>query len=385
MHHDHQGFKPAQKVVQHLRTKSNADPLDMLATKLADMTDAVLKRVEASETKLADVDKLIDEHEVKLSRMNGGAVSQDQTWGEQFVTTNEADIKELATSNAGSVKMNVKALTGAEASGGAIDVPMRDSVSMLPKRRIVVRSLLNTIGTESGTVEYAAQTERPTAADTVAEGAEKPESSIAWELRNTPTRVIAHFVKASNQIISDAPQIQGMIDSELRYGLAIKEEQQLLYGDGTGANLTGLTPAATGFANPLADYTPATKLDTLGLAILQVSLADHMPSGIVVHPSDWWEMRLMKDNDNRYILGDPQAVVTPSLFGLPVVTTKAMTAGEFLVGDMMAAGTMYDRWQPRVELGFVNDDFTKNMVTIRAEERIALAVKHGDAMSYGTF
>jgi HK97 family phage major capsid protein len=242
------------------------------------------------------------------------------------------------------------------------------------------------IQTESGTVEYAAQTARPTAADTVAEEALKPESDIAWELRNVPTRVIAHWVKASSQILSDAPQIGGMIDSELRYGLALKEEQQILYGDNTGANLNGLTPNAAAFADPLSGAIPAAnKLDEIGLAVLQVSLADFMPSGIVLHPSDWWEMRLLKDADNRYILGDPQSAVAPNLFGLPVVPTKAMTAGEFLVGDMFSAATFYDRWQPRVEVGYVDDDFTRNMVTIRAEERVALAVRHGDALSYGTF
>jgi len=186
--------------------------------------------------------------------------------------------------------------------------------------------------------------------------------------------------------MSDAPQIEGMIDSDLRYGLALKEEEQILFGDNTGANLDGLTPNATAFVNPLdGEYTPSTAIDTIGLAILQVTLADYMPSGIVIHPADWMKMRMTKDGDSKYILGDPQAVVEPNLFGLPVVPTKAMTAGNFLVGDLRSAATLYDRWQPRVEVGFVDDDFTRNMVTIRAEERIALAVRHGEAMAYGSF
>ena len=96
-------------------------------------------------------------------------------------------------------------------------------------------------------------------------------------------------------------------------------------------------------------------------------------------------MRLLKDTDGKYLLGDPQTVVAPSLFGLPVIVTKSMTAGSFLVGDFMSAGTLYDRWAPRVEVGFENDDFTKNLITIRAENRLALAVKNGDALVYGSF
>lgn len=379
----HEKITPAQRVVAGLRTKDAGNELEIIASKVADMTDATIKRLEAVEAENKELGEAMDQIELKSVRHNSPMVTK--SWGQQFVEGNKSDLSDLSEANAGSVKMNVKAVTGAVASGGPIDVPMRDNTAMLPQRSILVRSLLNVIGTDSGTVEYAAQTTRATNADTVEEGALKPESDLAWELRNTPTRVIAHWVKASNQILSDAPQIQGMIDSELRYGLDLKEEEQLLFGNGTGANLSGLTPAAAPFANPLTGYVPSTKLDTLGLAILQVSLADFMPSGVVVHPSDWWEMRLLKDGDNRYMLGDPQANVEQSLFGLPVVTTKAMTSGSFLVGDMRSAATMYDRWQPRVEVGFVDDDFTRNLVTIRAEERIALAVRHGEAMSFGTF
>lgn len=85
-----------------------------------------------------------------------------------------------------------------------------------------------------------------------------------------------------------------MIDSELRYGLALAEEAQLLFGDGTGANLTGLVPAATAFADPLSQSNP-NMIDLIGSAILQVALADHMPDGIIMHPSDWMRMRLAKD------------------------------------------------------------------------------------------
>ncbi len=385
MYHDNKPFAAAEAVIADMRTKSESDPLDMLAQKLADMTDATIKRIEETEKKQASLDNTLDDHEKRLARKGAGGIAPT-TWGQQFIAEKSEEIAGLSEASGGGVKLNIKSVTGATTSGGAIDVPMRDTTAMLPQRSLVVRSLLNVIQTESGTVEYAAQTARPTAADTVAEEALKPESDIAWELRNVPTRVIAHWVKASSQILSDAPQIGGMIDSELRYGLALKEEQQILYGDNTGANLNGLTPNAAAFADPLSGAIPAAnKLDEIGLAVLQVSLADFMPSGIVLHPSDWWEMRLLKDADNRYILGDPQSAVAPNLFGLPVVPTKAMTAGEFLVGDMFSAATFYDRWQPRVEVGYVDDDFTRNMVTIRAEERVALAVRHGDALSYGTF
>ncbi len=96
-------------------------------------------------------------------------------------------------------------------------------------------------------------------------------------------------------------------------------------------------------------------------------------------------MRLLKDADGKYILGDPAAAVEPRLFGLPVVPTKAMNAGSFLVGNFAEAATIYDRWQARIEVGYVNDDFVRNLCTILAEERLALAVKNPQALTYGNF
>jgi len=162
MYHDKKGIAPASQVIATLRTKSEGDPLDMLAQKIADMTDATLERIEAGEKKLADLDAVASDQERTLARLKGGGGGRlQQSWGEQFVTSNEAELKSLSESNSGGVKMNIKAVTGATGSGGAIPVPMRDSTAMLPQRTLYVRSLLNVIGTDAGTVEYAAQTARP--------------------------------------------------------------------------------------------------------------------------------------------------------------------------------------------------------------------------------
>lgn len=115
-------------------------------------------------------------------------------------------------------------------------------------------------------------------------------------------------------------------------------------------------------------------LDTIALAILQNALADEPADGIIVHPPDWMRMRLLKDVDVKYILGDPATAVQPVLFGLPVVAIKMMAQDKFLVGNFQRAATIYDRWTPRVEVSTEYADFfTRNLVAILAEEPIALA------------
>ncbi|MBE0455779.1 MAG: phage major capsid protein [Roseovarius sp.] len=380
------GMAAIKAAGEHLRTKDAGDPFDTLAAKIGQMADTTAERLREVETKSAGATEAIADLEQRLARGDGGGTPlRPESWGEEFTKSQGEAIRALSESNRGRVALNVKAtLTGGATSAGGLDVPARDATAMMPRRRLTIRDLLNVMQVESGTVEYAQQTDRTNAAATVAEGAGKPESGLAWELRTTSAKVIAHWVKASRQILEDAPMLRGMIDGELRYGLALTEEAQLLYGDGTGSNLSGLVTNATAFADPLSLASP-TMIDMVGSAILQTALTDFAPDGVVVHPSDWMRMRMLKDADGKYLLGDPQSQVTPQLFGLPVVATQAMTVDKFLVGSFASAGTLYDRWQPRVEVGYENDDFTKNLVTVLAEERIALAVKWGDALTYGDF
>lgn len=276
------------------------------------------------------------------------------------------------------------ATTNAAGSAGALSSPYRDSLNQLPRTRRTVRDLLPAIKIEVGSVEYPNMVNRNLNAGMVAETATKPESDLQFELKTTAAKVIAHWMKASRQVLDDVPQLSNIIDSELLYGLALKEEQQLLSGDGTGQNLLGMIPQATAYAAPIT-VPGATAIDNIALAALQTSLALYEPDGVIVNPADWWAMRLTKDSQGRYIMGDPQSVVQPVLFGLPVVSTPAIAVDKFLVGAFKQAATIYDRWEARIEVGYVDKDFINNMVTVLAEERLAFAVKNVKALTYGDF
>ena len=236
---------------------------------------------------------------------------------------------------------------------------------------------------DGNALEYVRETGFTNAAAAVAETAKKPQSDIQFDLVSTTAKVIAHYVKASRQILSDAPMLASYIDGRLRYGLAYKEEQQLLNGDGTGQNLLGIVPQATAFAAPFA-LIGATTMDTLRLAMLQAVLAEFPATGHVLNPIDWARIELTKDSEGRYIIGQPQGVASPTMWGLPVVSTQAMASGKFLTGAFRMGAQLFDRWMARVEVATENeDDFVKNLVTILAEERLALAVYRPEAFIYG--
>lgn len=356
-------------------------------------TDAVEKQlakldegVKTALAKAGTVEAILNDLEQKMDQPMG-SFAPPQTWGRQVAESEQ--VKSLAGitgSQPGRVRVELKDITSAPTSGGALDPSMRDTqVNPLPGRQPRIRDLLMTINTTSGNVEYVDQTTRTNNAAPQAEGALKAESAFAWELKNLPIRTIAHWTKASVQILADAPQLQSIIDTELRYGLALAEENQLLNGDGLSPNLDGLLTNAAAY---VADFTPTTEtmIDKVGLGMLQVTLADYVPNGVILHPSDWMRIRLLKNADGEYLLGDPQSNPNPLLFGLPVVATTAIAKDTFLVGDFRRAATLYDREQANVALSTEDgDNFVRNLVTIRAEERLGLAVKNPNAMSLGDF
>lgn len=314
-----------------------------------------------------------------------------QSLGEQFVN-NEAVRAFLAKTNPrGRVDVTFNAaITSVTtdtdgAAGDLVGTTRLPGVVALPQRRMTVRDLLSPGRMDGSTLEYVKETGFTNKAAPVAENAVKPESSMKFDLVTTSAKVIAHWVKASRQILDDASQLQSIVDQRLRYGLAYVEEQQLLNGDGTGQNLLGIVPQASAYTAPIT-VSGATIIDQIRLALLQAELAEYPSTGIVMNPKDWTRVELLKDNQGRYIIGNPQGNAAASLWGIPVVATQAMQEDKFLAGAFRLGAQLFDRWETRVEVSTENqDDFIRNMVTILAEERLALAVYRPEAFVYGDF
>lgn len=287
----------------------------------------------------------------------------------------------------GSHKVAVQnAITSADGSAGDLIVTRRETeIVGLPRRRPRIRSLLNAVSTDSNMVEYAKMVTRTNGAAVVAEGATKPQSNYVWDRADAPVRTIAHWVPVTRQALEDAKQLRGEIDSELRYGLDLAEDEELLNGDGTGQHLSGLRANATAYAAPFA-VDNETPIDTLRLAILQLELADYYYDGTILNPTEWARIELTKDANGQYVFANVLQLAGPTLWGRPVVSTTAMDAGDFMVGQYEVAATIYDRMDAEVLFSSEDqDNFIKNMLTARAEKRLALAVKRGAALVDGTF
>lgn len=305
----------------------------------------------------------------------------------QLVAESEA-LKAFVKNGAkGAVKIEVlNAITSAGGSAGAlIPTDRTGEIISLRRRAPRIRSLLNQGRTASNMVEYAKQTLRTNNAAVVAEGAQKAESAYEWAPADAPVRTIAHWVPIARQTLDDAPTLRTELDSELRYGLDLAEDEELLNGDGTGQHLSGLRANATAFAAPFS-VDNETPIDTLRLALLQLELADYAGDGFVLNPIEWTRIELTKNEIGGYIFANVLQLAGPTLWGRQVVPTTAMDAGDFLAGEFGVAATIYDRMDAEVLLSSEDrDNFVKNMITARAEKRLALAVKRPAALVDGTF
>lgn len=385
-------FGPPDGVLTELRKAiedRDTETLKKLATieVKADKVDGLEKDLKTTRLELFDLAQKLSEGGAPSSRPGNG-----KSLGEQFVESpafksyaemNEGERKNVRASF--STKATItSATTDAAGSAGAGMAVSRQPLDLLPRQRLTVRDLLPQVPITTGTVEVPVQKAFTNGAGMVAEGGTKPSSDEQLELKTFNARTIAHWIKASRQIVDDVPQLRGLIDSDLIYGLKLVEESQLLNGDNTGQNLYGMIPQATAYSAPIV-ISDINKIDVIGLALLQAALANYAGDGIIMHPGDWLEIRLLKDADGNYIFGPPGTVVEPRLFGVPVVPTPSIASKKFLVGEFQRAATIYDRWEARVEVGFVNDDFIKNLITVLGEERLAFAVRRPAALFYGDF
>ncbi|WP_448031538.1 phage major capsid protein [Bradyrhizobium liaoningense] len=363
---------------------------------LGNITTETKKSADDALIKHTEISQRMTELEQKMTQLRqGGGPERQKTIGEQ-VTENAEVLDFLKAGRKGRVSMKLKAIissltTDANGSAGDLIVPQRlAGIITPPQRRMTIRDLITPGRTNSNAIQYVKETGFTNSAATMSEtsGASKPQSEIKFDLETTSVTTVAHWVKATRQILSDVPQLQSYIDGRLRYGLAYVEEGQLLNGSGTGTDLNGINTQATAYSAPIVPSAAGslTKIDVIRLAILQAFLAEYPANGIVMHPSDWADIELTKTDVGDYLMANPQGGIEPRLWRLPVVETQAETVDNFLVGAFQLGAQIFDREDASVEISTEDgDNFIKNLVTILAEERLALAVYRPECFVKGTF
>ncbi|EAA2680920.1 phage major capsid protein [Salmonella enterica] len=390
-------LKKVTASIEEATDKFNARAEDALkeakkSGKLSEETKAAVDKMASEFNALREAEKTLkaaigelEQHVAQMPLANAKHIVE--TVGQQVISA-EA-LKTFSASVEGGKRVSIPvnaALISSGVAEGVVEPQRLPGIDTAPKQRLFIRDLIAPGRTSSPAIFWVQQTGFTNKAAVVAENTTKPYSDIAFATKITPVTTIAHMFKASKQILDDFAQLQSTVDAEMRYGLKYVEEQEILFGGGTGVHLHGIVPQASAFS---AEFKVEQQngIDDLRLAMLQAQLARFPASGHVLHFIDWAKIELTKDTLGRYILANPSGLTGPTLWGLPVVATEAAAfKGKFLTGAFNAGAQIFDREDANVVISTENaDDFEKNMISIRCEERLALAVKRPEAFIYGSF
>ncbi len=347
----------------------------------------------------AEVKTAIAKLEGVIEGMKEAKVSENVTLksiGQAIVDAYTTSIDKITAvkENGGLINLDVKAagtmgITGNYSGGTVALTQLESGVARIARRRPFLRQLVNVAGTISKYVAYIEQKNPDGGAGMTAEGALKTQADFDLVEVSKQVKKVTAFIKVSKEMIADLPFMRNEIDTELMELVELKLDSQVLSGDGTGDNLEGLLLNATawlagGFALSIPN---PNEFDVLRVAIAQIQGAEFNPNYILLHPEDIAKMELSKTSTGEYTYAMSYIVDgIVRIKSVPVIENTGITAGTFLVGDFTKSNLRI-REDFNIQVGYVNDDFTKNLMTILCEARAVHYVKsnHYGAFVKGTF
>lgn len=395
--------------------KSTADINQNVDVKLQksanEINENVDKKVKEAETSLQDEiskAKGISQKALEIAEdlkkkqntggMNGGV--NGKNFGSELLeklTEKEAQLKEFKVNKKGfgSIDLQAKAV-GTMASATSltgsyfVSPNVVPGIEIKPYEQIHMRNLLPVGTTNSNAVRYVRDNGGEGGPTVVAEGAAKPQIDRDLQIYDANVRKIATYFRVPEEMIDDIPYLTSFLSQIGIEEVMIVEDAQILYGDGTGQNLSGLFTNATAFAAGTSVIgASANNFDVLMAARKQARVAKFNPSIALLSPVDFYDLTQKKDTTNNYLfLGggngiDAQSVI--STRGLRIIEHTAVTAGDFLVFDPMKAA-IFDRSGTSVRFYDQDqDNAIKNLITIVIEKRLALPIYQPGAFIKGTF
>lgn len=383
-------------------------------TELKAASDGVVEAKGASSALEAKMTEALAKYDDALAKLTAEMKRPGNPTGAQAKSLGEAFIEQakglMESDNLLGKSIQIKDISGLAASAGALVRPDRDPTvyrSIGGMRQLRIADLIPAIPTSSNAVEImrlatagdpAGPQEAASEPSSATGGGElqtKLSTTLTWELVTVSIPTIAVHTRASRQVLSDAPMLQSIINGELSYKLQLESDAQLLNGDGTGQNLTGILidssindvgELATGTA---ADDVPAAMIDHIRAAVTECQKSEYYNiNGLVLNPVDWQVLETAKATDGHYLLVAFAATSadTPTVWRIPVIVTNAMPENTFLLGDWTLGAQRYVREGVTIRTSeHHGTNFVQNAIQILCEERYGLGVSRPKAFCKGEF
>jgi HK97 family phage major capsid protein len=356
--------------------------------------------LEETKTKLEGLQKQADALDIKLAERHAAAAPDESL--EQFLQKDDG-LKRIMRDKSGTHvitfdakqtqklferKTTITSTAVGSATTGILQIERTPGIVQEARQQLMIRDALTSRPTTLQLVDFVKVNAPLAIGSPQTEASDKAQNAATFTTKSERVQTLATWIPATKQVLDDFTELMGFLQTGLPYYVNLDEELELLLGSGSDPHLDGLITQATAYNTAL---TPAvggwTRIDIVGRVIQQITTAKELqPTFIVLNPVDIWSMRLTKDSQGRYILGDPMQPLT-SIFGLTPIVTTNVAVGTFLVGSgSPIACEIRDRMGMTIEIATQHSDyFVKNMIAIRAEKRLALVVYRPASFITGTF
>jgi HK97 family phage major capsid protein len=378
--------------------KALGEKIDAMKTESVTKAELIelMSKVQDLETKGADVaeiKKTVEEIAANvLELQTKGATTEDTETLKTVLDGKKDELSALKGKSSGSVNFVLKAVGNmaltTNTTGQIPQAEREAGITRIVRRQPYILDLVNVGTIMSNLWEWVEQKNQEGGSAMTAEGAKKSQTDFDLVLASASVKKVTAFIKVTKEMLDDVNLLRAEIDQELTELINLRIDDQVLSGVGTGDNLTGIMQNATAWAAGSFALTVPTpnNADVLRVAINQAMVNQFQPNYIVLHPSDATAMDLDKGSDGHYALPPFATIDGRIISGVPVVMNTGQTQGTFLVGDFTKSAVRFKEGLT-INVGYENDDFTKNFVTILAEARLVHRVKsnHYGAFIKGTF
>jgi HK97 family phage major capsid protein len=305
---------------------------------------------------------------------------------------NEGAIDNLVKGNTNAAAFEIKAdmTMNADYSGEVVPADRVPGFKFDPNRPQNMRQIIPNGSTGSDVVRFVKESGFSNGAAAAAEGATLGQTDFDMTATSVNVEKIGTYLRISEEMLADTAQLTSYISNRVPAKLLEVEDDQILGGNGSSPNLNGLYNSGTNFDTSSSgafyqSVDSANEFDVLVAAINQLALSNYKPNYILLNPTDFHKILLLKDSQSRYLKDQVYAGLQPSFMGVPVIINNEVNAGTFLVGDFNSC----QLWiRENLSVSFHREDGTNirdGFVTVRCQERVALATYLPLGIIDGTF
>lgn len=362
------------------------------------LIDNAIKGIEgfATSEQMKSLEDILKKQGEALANLKSEGNSENQkdfsTLLAKQLLENKEELKAMMTKKGEGLRITVKEVGnmtfGSNVTGQIPQADRESGITSLPRRNPFLLDLIPTSSIDSNLWEWVEMKNPEGEAAMTAEGEKKAQIDFDLVLADAKVKKVTAFIKVSKEMLDDIDDLRNEIDRELMRAIYLKVDEQLMNGDGTGENLTGVTANATPFAaGTFAGTVNApNNADVLRIAVNQVTINHFDATHIVLHPSAMTALEVQKASNGHYILPPFASVDGRIISGIRVIENTGVGVNEFIVADLSRYAARIKEGLT-IDVGYENDDFTKNFVTILGEMRIAARIKsnHYGAVVVGDF